>query len=75
MSIIFKQVSNLIEWDRMNLKLKVGLQVEDRWIINRQEKRVKESFAVWGSILYLTINFSIHFSMRIQRYNDNMIVL
>ena len=73
MNIIFKQVSNRIEWDRINLKRKVEHQVEDRWIINRLESKAKESFGVWDSILFLIINLSIHFSMQIRRYNEMVI--
>lgn len=68
---MFKQAGSLvIEWDRMSHKRRAEHQVEDRWIINRLVKRVNESFEVWGSILSLIINFSIHFSIQLRRCND-----
>ena len=54
----------------MKLRRRAGHQVEDRWIINRRGRRVKDFLEDWDSILFQTINLSIHSSMRIPKYNE-----
>ena len=54
----------------MRLRRRAGHQVEDRWIINRRGRRVKDFLEGWDSILFQTINLSIHSSIRIPKYNE-----
>lgn len=54
----------------MKLRRRAGHQVEDRWIINRRGRRAKDFLEGWDSILFQTINLSIHSSMRIPKYNE-----
>ena len=54
----------------MKLRRRAGHQVEDRWIIKRQERKVKDFLGGWDSILFQTINLSIHSSIRIPKYNE-----